>query len=281
MERMLVVVFENEAKAYEALRAFAELDREGSISIHAASVIQKNADGTVSIKRTEGDFPIRTLEGTAIGSLVGLLGGPVGLAVGAAAGASAGVFGDLYTAGVNQDFLYTVAGELPPGKFAVLADVSEEWITPVDTRMEALDGTVFRTATENFEQEQAARDAAAITAEIDQLKAELAQAKTDRKAKLQAKIDGLNTKLQEKLARVEKRSEQIKSETDLKVRTLQEKAAKARGDAKAAIDGRIRQIQETYEKSVARMKSAAAEQLRETADKLDAGKAQKAGSAGR
>ena len=42
MERMLVVVFDNESKAYEGSRALKQLDTEGSITIHAESVIKKN-----------------------------------------------------------------------------------------------------------------------------------------------------------------------------------------------------------------------------------------------
>jgi hypothetical protein len=69
MEKMLVVVFDNEAKAYEGARSLNQLDTEGSITIHAEGVIKKNADGTVSVLRTDGDFPVRTIGGTAIGSL--------------------------------------------------------------------------------------------------------------------------------------------------------------------------------------------------------------------
>jgi uncharacterized membrane protein len=86
MERMLVVVFDDEKRAYEGSRALHQLDGDGSIAIHAESVIEKKADGTAAVKQAEGDFPIRTLEGTALGGLVGLLAGPVGLAVGAGAG---------------------------------------------------------------------------------------------------------------------------------------------------------------------------------------------------
>ena len=82
MEKMLVVVFESEPKAYEGSRALAQLDAEGSIAIYAESVIKKNGDGTVTVKQLDGDFPVRTVGGTAIGSLVGLLGGPVGMGVG-------------------------------------------------------------------------------------------------------------------------------------------------------------------------------------------------------
>ena len=81
MEKMMVVVFDDELKAYEGSRALKQLDAEGSITIHAGSVIQKNADGTVSVKQAEDDFPIRTIGGTALGSLIGLLGGPIGFGI--------------------------------------------------------------------------------------------------------------------------------------------------------------------------------------------------------
>ncbi len=255
MERMLVVVLDDEGKTYEASRALNQLDAEGSITIHAECVVNKEADGTVTVKQADGDFPIRTIEGTAIGSLVGLLGGPAGVGVGALAGTMAGSLADMFVAGVDADFLSEVSAVLTPGKHAVVADVSEEWVTPVDTRMEELGGFVFRTARQSFEEDQRARDAAELRAEIDQLKAEHARAKADRRAKLQAKIDQLNAKLQTKLQQAKQRSEQIKNETDVKVQALQKKAAKAQGEAKAAINARLSQIKKQYEQATERVKS--------------------------
>ena len=255
MEKMLVVVFDNETKAYEGLRALNQLDSEGNITIHAEAVIGKNNDGVVTLKQGDGDFPVRTVSGTAIGSLIGLLGGPAGLAVGALAGTMAGSFADLFVAGVNSDFLAEVSSTLTPGKYAIVADVSEEWVTPVDTRMEALSGFVVRTARKSFEEAQRAREVAELRAEIDQLKAEHARVKAEHKAKLQAKIDALNTRLQAKLQQARQRSEQIKNETEAKVKALQKKAVKAQGDAKAAIDARVTEIKKQYEQWVEQGKS--------------------------
>jgi len=125
MEKMLVVVFDNETKAYEGSRALYQVDSEGSITIHAEAVISKNNDGTITVKQGEGDFPVRTVSGTAIGSLIGLLGGPAGLAVGALAGTMAGSLADLFVAGVGSDFLAEVSNLLTPGKYAIVADISE------------------------------------------------------------------------------------------------------------------------------------------------------------
>jgi uncharacterized membrane protein len=80
MDRMLVVVFDNEAKAYEGKKALQQLDNEGSVSVYAYAVLTKNADGTASIKQGDDAGPLGTLVGTSLGSLIGLLGGPTGLA---------------------------------------------------------------------------------------------------------------------------------------------------------------------------------------------------------
>jgi uncharacterized membrane protein len=258
MERMLAVVFNDESKAYEGSRALNQLDDEGSIAVYATQVIKKNADGTISSKQTEGDFPIGTVGGMWLGSLIGLLGGPVGLASGAVVGTGAGAIRDLVVADVNADFVDDVSSALTPGKYAVVANVNEEWVTPVDTRMEALGGEVFRTERQHFEAEQRSRDVATLKSEIAELKDEHAQARADRKAKLQAKIDNLKAKLQQKLAEAKQRSEQIQNENDAKVQALQNKAEKAQGDAKAAIEARIARMKEGYSESKAKLKDLAA-----------------------
>jgi uncharacterized membrane protein len=260
MERMLVVVFNDESKAYEGSRALKQLDKEGSISIHAESIIGKNADGTVALKQSKDEFPVRTVGGTAIGSIIGLLGGPAGLAIGATAGALAGSFADLNVAGVDGEYIDDVAAALIPGKCAVIADVSEEWITPVDTSMEELGGVVIRTDRKGIEADQKARENAELRAEMDQLKAEQARTHADRKGKIQAKIDELKAKHEGSLDAAQKRSAQNRIETEAKVAALQKKADQAQGDIKATLEARIKQLREAYDQSEAKTRALLASQ---------------------
>ncbi len=249
MERMLVVVFDNEKKAYDGSRALKELDSEGSISVYAEAVIEKNDDGKVVIKQIGEDFPISTFSGTAIGSLIGALGGPIGLAVGAVGGAIAGSIWDMYRAGVNAEFLDDVSAKLTPGKWAIVSEISEEWVTPVDTRMEELGGTVFRIARRDVADEQDAREVAAIKADIAQLKAEQAKSLAEDKAKLQAKIDDLDKKLDAKAEQAAQRSQQREKEAKAKLKALDKRAAEKKGEAKVAIEKRIAEIKEKLKKS--------------------------------
>ena len=254
MEKILTVVFGDESKTYEGARALNQLDSEGSISIHAEAVIKKNSDGTVSIEQTGDDFPIRTVGGTAIGALIGLLGGPIGLGIGAAVGGLFGSIADVNRAGVNVEFLNDVSAQLTPGKWAIVSDISEEWVTPVDTRMEALGGTVYRSPRQDVEDEQDAREVAARKADIAELKTEKAQARKEQKAKLQAKIDNLQEKLHTKLEKVKQRSDQQEKEAEAKVQALEKKAAKAKGEAKAALKARIANIRKESKKSTTNLK---------------------------
>ena len=98
MDRMLVVVFDTEGKAYDGRNALLQLDDEGSIAVFAYAVVAKNADGTATVKQGDDSGPLGTLAGTSLGSLIGLLGGPVGLAIGATAGLLAGSTADLNNA---------------------------------------------------------------------------------------------------------------------------------------------------------------------------------------
>ncbi len=86
MDRMLVVVFDTESKAYEGKKALLQLEDEGSIVVYAYAVVAKNADGTASVKQSDDPGPLGSLVGTSLGSLIGLLGGPAGLAIGATVG---------------------------------------------------------------------------------------------------------------------------------------------------------------------------------------------------
>ena len=173
MERMLVVVFDNEKKAYEGESALEQLEQEGLLTIYERAVIVKHAEGTVSLKQVDENGPLGSLAGTAVGGLVGLLGGPVGAAIGAASGLALGVLYDVDNARIGGDFLDDVSKSLTPNKVAVVAEVDEEWTTPVDTRMEAVGGTVLRRALWDVEKSVRQQEIGAMKADIEQLKSEI------------------------------------------------------------------------------------------------------------
>jgi uncharacterized membrane protein len=224
MDRMLVVVFDNEAKAYEGKKALMRLDGEGSIGVYAYAVLAKLPDGTFTIKQGDDVGPLGTLVGTSVGSLIGLLGGPAGLAIGATAGAFAGGFFDLHNVRIGDDFIDDVGKALTPNKVAVVAEVDEEWTTPVDTRMEALGGTVYRRSlaavTDTVNQEEVN----AMKADLAQFKAEQVKADADRQDKIREKISHLTSRIQAYEQRILDRRRIAESQAKAKAQRLQKRA---------------------------------------------------------
>jgi uncharacterized membrane protein len=228
---MLVVVFDNEVRAYEGKKALLQLDDEGSISVYAYEVLAKHADGTATVQHEDDSGPIGTLLGTSFGSLIGLLGGPAGLAVGASAGVLAGATVDLNNARIGEDFIDDVTKVLTPNKFAVVAEIEEDWTTPVDTRMEAIGGKVFRRALSDVKRTVHEENVAAMKADMAQMKAEQAKAHADRKAKLQEKINQLDSKIQGQLQEAKEHRESAERQAQAKVQVLKAKAAAAKAKA--------------------------------------------------
>ncbi len=245
-DKMIVVIFDNEKQAYEGFKALKDLHAEGSITLYASAVITKDGDGKVTVKQTAERGPLGTGVGLVTGGLIGLLGGPVGAAHGAYAGSLGGVLYDLAKAGVDADFLGEVEENLQPGKAAVVAEIWEAWVMPVDTRMEAVGGVVFRQVRQEVLDSQLERDAAALKAEVADLKAEHARADREAKAKLQAKISTAKARLRATRDRAKAAAEATKHEMDAKVKSLKEQMAKAQGDAKAKLKARIAEVQSGY-----------------------------------
>ena len=256
MNKMIVTIFNNENSAYEGVKALRELHAEGSLTLYAAAVIAKDTQGVVRVKQAADQGPLGTVLGLTTGSLIGLLGGPVGLAVGAITGTFAGSIYDLAQIGINEDFLTEVSKYLSPGKVAVVAEIDEEWVTPLDTRMEPLDGIVFRRVRGEFIDAQIERELAVADAEIAKLEAEYKQAAGEAKAKLGAKLDVARNRLQARRDLIKERIEAIRLEGEAKIKSLQEQAAQAKGEMKARLEKRVAEERADHEARMVKLNQA-------------------------
>jgi uncharacterized membrane protein len=223
MERMLVVVFDNENKAYEGKKALLQLDGEGSISVYGYSVLAKGADGTVTQKQGDDVGPMGTLLGTSLGSLIGLIGGPAGMAAGALGGMLGGATADLDNSRVGADFVDDVNKVLTPNRVALVAEIEEDWTTPVDTRMEAIGGKVFRRALSEVTDTVNKEDADAMKADLAQAKAEHSKASAERKTRIQEKISQLDSKIKTWEQKDRERTENVENQAKAKLQLLKQK----------------------------------------------------------
>ncbi len=153
MRNYITVAFNNASEAYDGQHALWELDSDGSVTVHGTAVVHRDSTGQMVVD-TRDDLPagIATAFGVGIGTLIGALAGPAGAAIGAtegaalgaAAGGSVGLVSDAARDDIKDQAAFETGFELRSGQHAVIADVSEDWTTPVDTKMQRLGGKVFR-----------------------------------------------------------------------------------------------------------------------------------------
>lgn len=162
MDNYIAVVFNSDEKAFEGLHALWNLDGTGDITAHGAAVIHRDKFGHVDVATKDTDPGVRTIVGAGLGALIGALAGPVGAAagiagaagiaagtaagIGAAAGGAMGLTADAVKAGEHEEAAYESSFAMKPGQAAVIAEVSEDWTTPLDTAEKRLGGTVYRRA---------------------------------------------------------------------------------------------------------------------------------------
>jgi uncharacterized membrane protein len=254
--KILVSVFDSEKAAFEGLTALKDLHRDGDITLYASSVIAKDTSGTVSVRQMADNGPVGTFVGMVTGGLVGLLGGPVGVALGAYVGGFGGLMYDLFNAGVSMDFVDEVSVSLTPGKAAVVADIDETWVTPIDARLGALGGTTFRRLPGEVIDAELIRETDAARKELEQLDAELRQTSGEAKANVQEKIKAQQRKLEALNDRIGKALAQEKAEFEARLATLREQQAKARESKRQRIDARIHELKASHEARTAKLAEA-------------------------
>jgi uncharacterized membrane protein len=243
MSEFAVVVFSDERKACEGLHALEVLHEEGSVSVYATAVVERHADGTLSVNEQTEPGALGFGVGALVGALIGVFAGPVGAAVGLTAGGFLGSFRDYFHAEVTDEFLASVERELAPGKFALVAEISEEWVTPLDLRMEALGGKAVRAWRQDFVEDFFDKRADAWKAKLEERRGERAS----------AKVAGMEAKLASEIARGEeaahktaawalKRLDETTAELDAKLAALEEQAEKAKPEVRSRIEQRIAEL---------------------------------------
>jgi uncharacterized membrane protein len=154
MTKFIAAIFESPAKAEEGKRILLNLDCDHTISICSLSVISRDSTGALIVLEPAA----KSQPGEALRAIVAQLDrvcrrqpAPLGLIT------DLGGWADLVDFGVTPDFIEKIAAELSPCKAAVLGEIDEDWITPLDTFLEEIGGFVIRTWRSDFEAEQLAR----------------------------------------------------------------------------------------------------------------------------
>jgi uncharacterized membrane protein len=254
--KILVTVFDSERMAFEGLTALKELHRDGDITLYASTVIAKDPLGNVAVRQAADRGPIGTLVGIVTGGLIGVIGGPAGVAVGAYVGGFGGLMYDMFNAGVSMDFVDEVSAALLPGTAAVIADVDESWVTPVDTRMGALGAATFRHFPGDIADAELVRETDAARADLEQLRDELRESTGEAKANIQKSIEAQQRKLEALVTRLDETIAKQQAEFDARLATLREQQAKASESQRKRIDASTAELKASHEARKAKLEEA-------------------------
>jgi uncharacterized membrane protein len=160
MNTYIAVVFSSDDKAHQALSRLWSLDDKGDLTVHGAAVVRRDDMGHIRVADRNSDLGMRTAIGVGVGALLGLIAGPVGVAagvagaaslsvgaaasVGALAGGAIGATADAVTETERENAASEGFFTLKHGQSAVVAEISEDWMSALDDAMRSLGGTVYR-----------------------------------------------------------------------------------------------------------------------------------------
>lgn len=138
---IMLVIYKDRDSARQMVDRLERMDREGTIQIEGAAVIDKDMDGTIRVDdKADVSAGRGVLVGAIAGGLVGLLGGAGGVIVGAAAGAvTGGAAASVMDLGMDKDAIERINAELKPGTSALVAVIEDKWAQRFE---ESMDGEI-------------------------------------------------------------------------------------------------------------------------------------------
>jgi uncharacterized membrane protein len=133
-----------EDQAKEIYKELGELAKKGTVNIESGTIVIKNEEGVVKLRKTSEMTAGRGAgRGAFWGLLVGIIfGGPIG---GLLAGLGLGAFlGGRATKGIDRDFMKTLGGRMMPGSAALFLLVDGDDVQTME-QLEAYEGTLYVT----------------------------------------------------------------------------------------------------------------------------------------
>lgn len=276
MEKFVAIVFNSEAEAREGAKTLFDLHRNGELAVYAAGIIVKDLHGKVKMQKSTDDGPVGMALGVTIGALVGVLAGPAaiasgaavagsaaavqaaagGVALGSVTGGLAGAYRDLLIRGMDVSFLDIVAVELLPAKAAIVATVDEIWTTPLNARMKAMGGTIYRKARVEILDQEIEAEIMALDRELTYLEEELSHASDDMAADITASLDETKRKLKQKGENAADRIKKLDAELQERLNALDTQLQNAPHKTIGKVEKRKREIQTEFKERTEKLGNA-------------------------
>jgi uncharacterized membrane protein len=171
-ETLVLVTFEDDSRAYEALSNIKTLDASSAVALREAAVVRRDSLGVLSLAdEVEPHEGAATVTGGVVGLLIGALAGPIGVLLGGSLGL---LGGGLYDYDASEDtgaVLERIAHDIPNGSTALVVALGEYGFEAVNSAMKMLGGNVSRYSRSDVEAEIDAAEKAARKARREARKA--------------------------------------------------------------------------------------------------------------
>lgn len=192
----IVVSFEEDRSAYQALTQLEELDSQGRIEVKEAVIVTRDQDGRLTEKDEAGSPSfVATAGGGLLGLLLGVIGGPFGMLLGGTTGLLVGSLVDLDDAEGADSALAAISDSVKAGHTSLLAVVGERAPEVIDAAMSELAGTVTRRSVADVEAEIAAAEEAQRQARHEARRQLMQGRREHSKETVEAKLAELKAKL--------------------------------------------------------------------------------------
>lgn len=154
MKNVLLIDFDNEAKAYEGFSKIKDVNVDGAEVLQAALV--REDEGSLEIKESVGvdeDSASGTLAGGAIGALLGLFTGGFGWALWGAIGLIIGAMFDDHDDHEEDSLLTDMSKKIHNNHLSIIAVADEGNYDIINHQMDGLNATITRYAMADIEEE--------------------------------------------------------------------------------------------------------------------------------
>jgi uncharacterized membrane protein len=153
MSELVVIGFDNTLKADEVLWRLRALRRKHLLDLEDAVVVVRDKDGEIHLRQSINLTAISSSSGLLSGSILGVMVGllflnpTAGLLIGSAAGAGAGALsGALDDYGIDDEFIQSLAKNLPANSSALFILVREAQPEKVLAELSDVHGTILQTS---------------------------------------------------------------------------------------------------------------------------------------
>jgi len=252
MSTLLMIVFEDEARAREGVRMLRTLHSTGAVTVYSLAIVVRESRGhglVVSEPMAEGSGAAAPALGAGIGAIVSFLGGPVSNVTRTVDLGLVTAVRDLIEAGIDANFLEQVSRHLRAGRNLVLVEAEGASPLPLETRVLALGGGIIRHGQGRIAPvELLIREVEALRSKLVDLRQE--PGRMEHPTTASAVWRALVIELRRSLERAQLMASGLRCEAEAKVAVLRAQAASFEGEARTSLESRAGTVRTELEAQV-------------------------------